>query len=247
MVTIEEFDDQTRARSNSAARQVAALIRYERERRFLTQERLAELSGVDSRRISAYERRERQPRLDDAERVLAGMGLQLRLETEALSSDIDARLDELLALSTVERIARLRVALPELLDWLAPGEPVVEGTVAAIIQGAPIDATMLALSVARERLDDFATAMMRFPPARWNERWQDYGVSSSDPRQPGPMRWRSHFGEFTLRVADSLSEFLTVRIDETELRVRPLSHVEIDDPAVSEQLRRFRERHRPAL
>lgn len=234
----------TDERGNAADQQLASLIRSERERRFLSQGKLAELSGVDRRRISSYERRQREPSLREAERVLAGMGLQLRLETEPLSSDLDARIDELSTLSTDERLARVPFLIPQLMQWLAAGEPVIEGATAALIQGAPLEPKALDLCVDTAHLDAFAEAMLRFPPARWNERWEDYGVDNPDPRRPGAMRWRTHLGPITLRVVDELPASLTVIADGAAVPIRPLADVEVVDPAVAELLRRFRQRPR---
>jgi transcriptional regulator with XRE-family HTH domain len=127
MVTTDELPA---SRHNSAARQLAALIKREREQRWLSQAKLAELAGTNRRNISAYERRKREPRLDEAERVLAGMGLQLRLELEPLSSDVDARIDEISKLTIAERLAKVPFLIPQLMEWLGPGEPMTDGATA---------------------------------------------------------------------------------------------------------------------
>jgi len=241
MVTTDEL---LTSRHNSAARQLAALIKNERERRWLGQAKLGELAGIDRRNISAYERRTREPRLDEAERVLAGMGLQLRLELEPLSSDVDARIDEISKLTIAERLTQVPFLIPQLMEWLVPGEPLIDGATAALLQGGPVEPKTLDLCIDAAHLDAFANALLRFPPPRWNERRGEYGIDDPDPRVAGPMRWKTHFGPITLRVFDTLPTHLTVLTEETAVRVRPLADVEVADPAVAERLKRFRERPR---
>lgn len=61
------------------------MLRAERLRAGLSQRELAQLCGVAQGSLSAYEQGSRTPSLATVECVLAGMGRQLKLETEPLA------------------------------------------------------------------------------------------------------------------------------------------------------------------
>ncbi|HEY3718032.1 MAG TPA: helix-turn-helix transcriptional regulator [Jatrophihabitantaceae bacterium] len=231
---------------------LSQLLRDLRNGRMLSQRELAHLSGVDQRRISSYERGRRKVPLRDADRILAGLGLQLRLETERLWADIDAKIDELVATPIADRVTATRVMIPSLLHWLRTTEPIIDGCAAALLQGAPVPVEWLDLCVRREKLDVLTQLMTMRPPARWHERSQWWAYEDTDPRLPGPMRWRNEMGEFRIRLVDEEPETITVSVEGTMsegillggamLRVRPLADLEFDDPETARVLGRVRER-----
>jgi transcriptional regulator with XRE-family HTH domain len=228
---------------------LSRLLRDLRYRRSLTQRELAHLSGVDQRRISSYERGRRKVPLRHADQILAGLGLQLRLETERLWADVDAKIDELAALPIAERLIRSRVLIPELLRWLAVTEPVIDGCAAALLQGAPVPVDWVDLCVRRDKLDNLAEALRKRPDSRWSEAkgwWADHTI---DPRLPGPMRWHHHLGEFRITIVDTDPPTITLVVDDERwtglaVRVRPLADLEVDDVELSRVLARMRERQR---
>lgn len=231
------------------ATQLSRLLRDLRYRRSLTQRELAYLSGVDQRRISSYERGRRTVPLQHADQILAGLGLQLRLETEGLWADVDAKIDELAAMPIAARLIKLRVMIPEMLRWMAAVEPVIDGRAAALLQGAPVPVEWLDLCVRRDRLDALAEAIRKRPAGRWSEAkgwWADHSI---DPRLPGPMRWHHHLGEFRITLVDIDPATITVLVDDERwtglaVRVRPLADLEVDDPELARVLVRMRERRR---
>ncbi|HZE49047.1 MAG TPA: helix-turn-helix transcriptional regulator [Jatrophihabitantaceae bacterium] len=191
---------------------LAQLLRDLRNGRMLSQRELAHLSGVDQRRISSYERGRRKVPLRDADRILAGLGLQLRLSTERLWADIDAKIDELVAAPIADRVKATRVMIPSLLHWLRTTEPIIDGCAAALLQGAPVPVEWLDLCVRREKLDVLTHLMMMRPPARWHEATQWWSYDDADPRLSGPMRWRNEMGEFRIRLVDEEPETITVSV-----------------------------------
>ena len=229
------------------ATSLARLLRCLRDSHGLTQRELAYFSGIDQRRISSYERGRRTVPLAHADRLLAGMGLQLRLETEELWADVDAKIDKLAATPLSDRLAEGRVRIISILDWFADVDPIVDGRAAALLQGAPIPVDWLELCVRRDQLDALAELMRTKPPGRWCEAkgwWTDAGT---DPREPGPMRWHNYLGEFRLTVVDVEPPAIAVVITDAErgemsLRVRPLSDVEVGDPETARLLARVRAR-----
>ena len=236
---------------------LSQLLRDLRNGRMLSQRELAHLSGVDQRRISSYERGRRKVPLRDADRILAGLGLQLRLETERLWADIDAKIDDLVAAPIAERVRATRVMIPSLLHWLRTTEPVIDGCAAALLQGAPVPVEWLDLCVRRDKFDVLTQLMTMRPAARWHEPSQWWTYKNADPRLPGPMRWRNEMGEFRIRLVDEEPETITVSVEGTTsesttsestplggamLRVRPLADLEFDDPETARVLSRVRER-----
>ncbi len=224
------------------ATRLAGRLRDLRNGRMLSQRELAHLCGVDQRRISSYERGRRKVPLHDADRILAGLGLQLRLETERLWADIDVKIDELTATPIGERVRATRVKILELLDWLRPTEPIVEGCAAALLQSAPVPVEWLDLCIHRDRFDTFAHLLAMRPPARWLESRQWWVYENADPRLPGSMRWRNHLGQFRVRIVDEMPQTIMISIGRTSLRVRPLADLEIDDAETARILARVRQR-----
>lgn len=227
----------------STRAQLAQLLSDERLRRSWSQTDLADKSGVGKARISTYETGRRNPTLDDVDRLFGALDLQLRLEVEPLWATFDASCDEMAAIALPERLERVRCAVTGIADWLTAAEPIIDGEVAAILQGVPLSARVLGLTVSEDRLDALATSMERYPPHRWNERTRDYIYEGRDPRQPGPMRWNSLYGEFSINVVPVRPASIGLLIDGREYAVRPLHDVEATDAATARLIRRVRERY----
>jgi transcriptional regulator with XRE-family HTH domain len=168
------------------ATSLARLLRTLRYDRCMTQRELAARSGVDERRISAYEKGRRPVSLPQADRVLAGLGLQLRLETEALWADLDAKIDALAIVPIAERLHTARGSIVALVEWLADAEPIIDGRAAALMQGVPIAVGWLDLCVRRDKMDRLAGPMAQRPSSYWAEAdgcWYDGG---NDPHLNHP-------------------------------------------------------------
>jgi transcriptional regulator with XRE-family HTH domain len=117
---------------------IGCLLRRARESRELSQEDLAELSGISQSVISAYERERKQPGWVAAERLFAAMGLQMRIELEPLDADLDRQIDAYAAMTAEERLRALPYVLKALDSHLEGIPLVVTGAAAAALHGASV-------------------------------------------------------------------------------------------------------------
>jgi transcriptional regulator with XRE-family HTH domain len=117
---------------------IGCLLRRARESRELSQEDLAELSGISQSVISAYERERKQPGWVAAERLFAAMGLQMRIELEPLDADLDRQIDAYAAMTAEERLRALPYVLKALDSHLEGIPLVVTGAAAAALHGVPV-------------------------------------------------------------------------------------------------------------
>lgn len=231
---------------SSTRAELARVLCDARLRRHLSQTDLAAASGVSQTRISSYETACRNPSLDDVDRLFAALGVQLRLELEPLWDEFDAACDEMSAIPPADRLSRVRSGVEYIVDWLAAADPIIDGEVAALLQGVPLAPRIAAFTITADRLDALATSMERYPPHRWNERTRDYVYEGRDPRLPGPMRWNSLYGEFTVTVVPARPGSIGLMIDGREYAVRPLHDVEASDPAAARLIARVRARQKGA-
>lgn len=121
------------------------LLRTTREAAGISQLELAGRTGVSQGSLSGYERGLRLPRLDQVARILAGLGLQLRLEAEPIWADVDAAIDAAATLSLAERLDQLPVRPLDVLDEIGHPPCVLAGLCAAVLLGAPVPATSIDL------------------------------------------------------------------------------------------------------
>jgi transcriptional regulator with XRE-family HTH domain len=170
------------------ATSLARLLRTLRYDRCMTQRELAARSGVDERRISAYEKGRRPVSLPQADRVLAGLGLQLRLETEALWADLDAKIDALAIVPIAERLHTARGSIVALVEWLADAEPIIDGRAAALMQGVPIAVGWLDLCVRRDKMDRLAGPMAQRPSSYWAEAESNSTIPRRGGFSPGCVK-----------------------------------------------------------
>ncbi len=164
--------------------QLGRLLRDAREAAGISQQELARRCGVCQGSLSGYERGTRVPRLEQVGRILAGLGRQLRLETEPLWADVDRAIDAAAALSLDERLGQLRVRPLELLAAIGDPPCVMAGLCAAALLGAPVPVAAMDLVLPTddevlERFTRWATRRGR----RWSDRWRQYGFGPPDPRE----------------------------------------------------------------
>ena len=222
---------------------IGTILRDRRDKATLTQAELARRSGVSQSSISAVERGTRRPSLTLIGRVLAALGLQIRLATEPLEdaeADLDAAIDALRATPPADRLAGPRFDGAALLRMLAPAEPVVEGAAGAVLHGAPVPVRRLDIVIERSRLDALADVIRRRYAERWSDVWSRWGVETPSPRAPGPMRWQTLDGEFRVRLVDALPESVTVLVGDLPVTVRAMQDLESGDPQVARALTRVR-------
>jgi transcriptional regulator with XRE-family HTH domain len=227
--------------STPSVRAVAALLRDARDAAVLTQAELAERAGVAASTVSAYESGRHASSLAVLDRLFGALRRRLRVEAEPVDGEVDALIDAASAESMPERLRRLTLILPYLLDELADVPFVADGAFAAFVQGAPVPVEALDIVVADGGLDALAVALSRARAARWSEQRQSWGYGNVDPRD-GTPRWRTSFGEIRLRVVDRLPNAVEVTVGDRRVAVRPMVELDADDPAVQRILDRLRQR-----
>ena len=222
---------------------IGTMLRDRRDKAALTQSELARRAGVSQSTISAVERGTRRPSLTLIGRVLAALGLQIRLGVEQLEepdADLDAAIEAVRATLLVDRLSGFRFDGAALLRMLAPAEPVVEGSAGAILHGAPVPGRAWDIAVERARLDALTDVIRRSYAERWSDVWSRWGMGSASPRVPGPMRWQTLDGEFRVRIVDAPLETVTVLVGDLPVAVRAMHDIESDDPRVARALTRLR-------
>lgn len=226
----------------TAAADVGALLRTERERAALTQAELARRTGISQAMVSAVERGAKQPSLAVAEQLLAVLGRRLVVGTESLDlsdAELDAALAALLDVPPAERLRAGHFDGVALLRQLAPAAPVAEGAAAAVLHGVPVPCEVLNVAVERERLADLAAVIRAGPADRWDDVWLRWSMAAPDPRVPGPQRWWLPDGEFRVRTVDERPETVTILADGLPVAVRPLHEVAAADRRVRRALARL--------
>lgn len=218
---------------------IGAFLREHREMKGLTQRELSERAGISRTTLSHYEAGRRIPTFTAVEALLGGIGLQLCCTAESLWADVDREIAALRETDLETRIDRVPVWLDWWHDRLAGLPHAMDGPLAALVQGAPVPAKWLDLAVPRTGLDAVAlTGIMNLQ--RWSESWNDWGYNDRDPRESGPLRWRSPYGELRLRLFEHPVDSINLALQGALGPVRPLSDVESDDPWVTRVLGRMR-------
>ncbi|MFI7428600.1 helix-turn-helix domain-containing protein [Micromonospora sp. NPDC049836] len=221
-------------------RQIAAALRDERERRELTQRRLADLAGLSQGTVARIERGDRVPSLPVVERLFAALGQQLRLAVEPLDSHLDAALAGLAGRPLAERLDEL--GLDRTLDALGELPYVLTGATAALLQGVPLPVAAVEVAVRWRDAARLTAFLEREYGLRWNARWEEWGGLRLEPEEPGEHRWQTRQGELRARMCDELPEPVEVRHGERSYRVEPLIQVELTDRRAADLLRRHRQR-----
>jgi hypothetical protein len=140
-----------------------------------------------------------------------------------------------------DRLGRETLLLA-LIDKLVSVPFVIEGSVAAVAQGAPLPVGALEIAVARDGLQALHTVLERLAALRWVTRLRIYGYAPVDPQLPGPLRWRTHLGDIALRIVDELPCAVRIGVGQRVLVVRPITELEAADQATRRILARVRQR-----
>jgi transcriptional regulator with XRE-family HTH domain len=218
------------------------LVRRHRDSAGLTQGELAGRVGLSQGALSAIERGRRRPTIGTLERLLDELGLQLSIDAVDPVPAIDAAIDQAATRPVADRLRGRRLEGVEILERLAPAEPVLEGAAGAAAHGAPVPVQELDVVVTHGRARELADALYRLGSDRWSERWNQWGPAPLDPREPGAMRWRTLFGEVRVRLVDTPPEAIMVTIGDLTAAVRPLHEIECADRLTARVLARLRER-----
>ena len=228
--------------SDALRREIARVLRAEREAAGLSHADLAARAGINAATLARIERGTHAPSLDMVERILAALGVQAVLSTEPLD-DLDAQLDRLSFLPVAERLERSGLA--RLLDNLGSLESlpfVLDGALAATLQGVPLPIETLEIDVTWADSDRFTQWLLRRFAYRWHERSEEFRMLDLDPRAPGPHYWQTQFGKIRAHMCEELPESVEVKVANNAYRVRPLSDIEASDDRAARLLRRYLER-----
>ncbi|MGI8697325.1 MAG: helix-turn-helix domain-containing protein [Mycobacteriales bacterium] len=222
---------------------VADLLRRERRAAGLSQAELAHASDISQAMLSRWERGRRAPSIATINKVLAAMGRQLLLATEPLWADVDRAIDRLAAMSITDRVAQPSFQLGIWREWLAPVPHLIDGAFAAVLQGVPLPVKALEVLVPESDLDGLAAALAGITNLRrWSQNWQDWGYASSDPREPGPLRWNCVFGELRVRLVTALPDAVQILVGDERLAVAPVFELDVSDPRTARLIDRARQR-----
>jgi transcriptional regulator with XRE-family HTH domain len=220
-------------------RDAARLLQREREAAGLSHAELAARSGVSVSNLTRIERQTLAPSLETVEKIFAALGLQARLTTEPVD-DLEAQIDQLAWLPLATRLERSGVG--DLLRTLDSLPYVIDGGVAATLQGVPLPIEALELDVAWDAAGPFTGWLVRRLAYRWYEAKQEFRLLDLDPRAPGPHYWQTSLGKVRARMVEELPVSIEIKVGERVYRVRPLADVETDDPVTARVLLRYRER-----
>jgi transcriptional regulator with XRE-family HTH domain len=229
-------------------------LRRLREQAELSQAELAARCGTTQSALAAVERGRRRPTTEFVERVLAGMGWQLKVDVEPLHADLDARIAAVEKVPLPERFASFDVDVETLVELLSTARVVyvVEGVVAAAAHGAPVRPQRMDVAV---RDDDRELARLaeasRFRLLGWNPRYDEWSngitLTVERLRETGRSQWFSPVGgELHIRLVAEPPPHVVVHVGELTLPVVGLADLEFDEPELRCVLQRLRERRRSA-
>jgi len=224
---------------------IGPLLRAEREKQALTQAQLARRAGTSQQHISKLEAGRVSPTTALLDRVFDALGLQLRVTVEARDADLDAGIDA--ATAAVDNVEANLHALRALTRSLPPDTPyLVDGQLAAALQGVPLKVRRIDLTVAESTLDAVAAWLAALPnTSRWSDNWSDFAPIDRDPRRPGALLYATPWADLQLRVLPALPPPIPIAHADRTIPVRPLPDVEQDDPQIARIARRARHLQRP--
>ena len=217
---------------------VVRVLREGREAAGLSLADLATRAGLSVSVLSRVERGTLAPSLDNLDKIFTALGLRLRLSTEPLD-DPEAQLERLSVLPLNMRLEKSGVA--QLLRTLDSLPYVIDGALAATLQGIPLPVEALDLAVAWRDSDAFTGWLIRRLAYRWNESRQEFRLLDLDPRAPGAHLWQTAIGKVRARMVEELPTGIEIMVGEASYRVRPLAEIESDDEQTARLLRRYRQ------
>jgi transcriptional regulator with XRE-family HTH domain len=225
--------------TDTLRREIARVLIAEREAAGLSQADLAARAGVSAATLARIERGTHAPSLDMAEKLFTALGVQPVLSTAPLE-DLDAQLDRLAWLPVAERLERS--GLSRLLDSLESLSFVLDGALAATLQGVPLPVDALEIDVMWSDADRFTQWLLRRFAYRWHARSEEFRMLDLDPRAPGPHYWQTQFGKIRATMSEELPDSVEVKVANVAYRVRPLADIAPADDRAARLLRRYLER-----
>ncbi|GAA1400259.1 helix-turn-helix domain-containing protein [Catellatospora coxensis] len=242
------MDETVDERQETLAGQLGWLLQDRRQRRGWSQHQLAERAAISQQQVSRFERGAHGTTAGLADRLFAPLGLRLKVDVEAADGPLDEAIDRVRA----DLVERQRMVLADFRLLAVLGAPrfghVIDGTAAALLQGVPVAAKRIDLLVAEDELELLAEWIYRVPGLRRrDERFRDFSRYDIDPRDAGPLWWRTALVELRVRLVAELPRPVLVTVaedggDEHRVAVRALPAVEADFAEVARVLRRLRAR-----
>jgi transcriptional regulator with XRE-family HTH domain len=227
----------------------ATLLRQARDRAGISQAELARRAGTSQSAVSAIENGSRLPRLELLAQLLATLHLQLRLELEPLWERVDLQIAEAQGRS-IEDVFELAgdlvgdggFDLLRIAQSLADIDYRFGGLTAAALLGAPVPierCELLTRSCDKDRVADWLHEQRG---KRWCDRLQRFWYDNPDPREPGPLRWRTELGDIGITFVDDLPPAAAIAFKGSNLPVVALPYVETGDAFAARVLDRLRQR-----
>jgi len=220
-------------------REISRLLQQEREAAGLTHADLAARSGVAATSLSRIERGTLAPSMDNVEKIFGSLGLRIRITAERAEADEDL-VDRDAWLPLVTRLEKS--GLGQLLRTLDNDHVpyVIDGGLAATMQGAPLPIEVLELDVAWRDAGRFTGWLVRRLAYRWHEAHQEFRVHDLDPRAPGPHYWQTAVGRVRARMLDERPESIEIKVGDAAYQVRPIADAGSDDEKTARAIDRFR-------
>ena len=200
------------------------ILRQARHEAGLSQTSVAQAAGVTRQALCRWESGERPVRSDDADRVLAACGRDIRFQLVTRHADVDEELTRLAALPFPDRMRRTRVLSLEILHRLqATGAVVFTGCWAAAALGLPALHQVGGLLVSDTAADQARVAGVLKP-------WSPVSVVDGEPwgitwddqvfvRNPTMTLHSALLGEFSASVVTATALELRVPTDSGPWRV----------------------------
>ena len=223
--------------SGALRREISRLLQQEREAAGLTHADLAARSGVAATSLSRIERGTLAPSIDNLEKIFTALGRKIRITAEQPVAD-EALVDRDAWLPLSTRLEKS--GLGQLLRTLDNVPYVVDGGLAATMQGAPLPIEVLELDIAWRDAGRFTGWLVRRLAYRWHEAHQEFRVHDLDPRAPGPHYWQTAVGKVRARMVDELPESVEVKVGDAVYHVRPIADAGSDDEKTARAIDRFR-------
>jgi transcriptional regulator with XRE-family HTH domain len=213
---------------------LGALLRAARDEAGLTQVEVARRAGVTANALSRWESGARPVRSDDADRVLAACGRDVRFSLVLRHADTDGLLERMATVPVLERYSQFDLVLPHLLVELqATGAVRFSRGWAAAALGLPALRRCGGFELSSDPADQAAVAGVLRPwhpdildgGRRWEAHW-DEAVFQRDPS----ATWSATvLGSFHVEVVDLVGPEHRVQVGDQAWRVVEPTRLVPDD------------------
>lgn len=220
----------TRPASTLTRVDVTDLLRAEREARGLSQQQLADASGLSRSIIARLESGACSPTWRSVERYLAGLGPRARVEVEDIRETAELAAAQVAALTPEQRAHQLPGVWHAFLDRFQTAhlECAVVGRSAALLLGlpGPLPPNMeLEVAAPDGRRNDVVRVLRGLAAMGQDPRWRDHRHTPSLGALRVVERWRTVYGPLELRLVNELRAVTRLRIADRDVPVVPTTFV----------------------